>query len=51
METGEDFSSVKSKIKSANIYFGATAVVEALKWIQTLLSPVALPIPESQWHQ
>ena len=32
METGEDFSSVKSKIKSANIYFGATAVVEALKW-------------------
>ena len=32
METGEDFSSVKEKIKSANIYFGATAVVEALKW-------------------
>ena len=32
METGEDFATVKSRIKSANIYFGATAVVEALKW-------------------
>ena len=31
MEDGRDFSSVKSSIESANVYFGATAVVEALK--------------------
>ena len=32
METGADFNKVKNKIEAANIYFGATAVVEALKW-------------------
>lgn len=31
MEDGRDFSEVKENIESANIYFGATAVVEALK--------------------
>lgn len=32
METGQDFSSVASKVLSANIYFGAAPVAEALKW-------------------
>lgn len=32
METGEDFTSVKDRLESANIYFGAAPVVEALKW-------------------
>lgn len=32
MESGEDFSLVKSRIQAANIYFGAAPVVEALKW-------------------
>lgn len=33
METGEDFSSVQSRLEAANIYFGALPVVEALrKW-------------------
>jgi hypothetical protein len=32
METGASFHQVEGRIESANIYFGATAVVEALKW-------------------
>ena len=32
METGEDFASVADKLESANIYYGAAPVVEALKW-------------------
>ncbi|SME97248.1 acyclic terpene utilization AtuA family protein [Pseudobacteriovorax antillogorgiicola] len=32
METGESFSEVADDIESANIYFGAAPVVEALKW-------------------
>lgn len=31
MESGEKFADVQEKIESANIYFGATSVVEALK--------------------
>lgn len=32
METGESFADVADQIRSANIYFGASSVVEALKW-------------------
>lgn len=32
MENGQNFSDVEDKIKSANIYFGANSVIEALKW-------------------
>lgn len=32
METGEDFEPIADRIESANIYFGAAPVVEALKW-------------------
>lgn len=32
MESGAQFSSVASRIESANIYFGAAPVAEALKW-------------------
>ncbi len=31
METGENFSPIRSRITSANVYFGAEGVVEALK--------------------
>lgn len=32
MESGTDFSGVASRIESANIYFGAAPVADALKW-------------------
>ncbi|MFY7930593.1 MAG: acyclic terpene utilization AtuA family protein [Oligoflexus sp.] len=32
MESGESFEAVQNRIQAANIYFGAAAVVEALKW-------------------
>lgn len=32
MESGQDFSAVEQKVLSANIYFGAAPVAEALKW-------------------
>jgi hypothetical protein len=32
METGENFSDVKDRLESANVYFGAEPVVEALRW-------------------
>lgn len=32
MESGADFTSVADRIQSANIYFGAAPVAEALKW-------------------
>lgn len=32
MESGADFASVADRIQSANIYFGAAPVAEALKW-------------------
>ncbi len=32
METGEAFDEVIDRLQSANVYFGATAVVEALAW-------------------
>ena len=32
METGEKYETVDGKIQSANIYYGAAPVVEALKW-------------------
>jgi len=32
METGESFDTVSERLESANIYFGAAPVVEALKW-------------------
>jgi hypothetical protein len=32
METGQAFAAVEDRIESANIYFGAAPVVEALKW-------------------
>lgn len=31
METGEEFSSIRSKLQSANVYFGAGPIVEALQ--------------------
>lgn len=31
METGEDFSSIRTRLEAANIYFGAMPVVEALR--------------------
>ncbi len=31
METGEDLKSVRSRLQSANVYFGAAPIVEALK--------------------
>jgi hypothetical protein len=32
METGESYAPVKDRIESANVYFGAAPVVEALAW-------------------
>ena len=45
METGVSFAPIKARLKSANVYFGAQAIVEALRrWDPDIISQVGLQI-------